>query len=119
MPGGGHHTLTIPNDPQVVACPKCGARPLEACTGRLLRSMTVHAERADRWHRTIEAENAEARWIDYPEHETPEALRERRLAMHARWCAERSMTALWLRIHDLERAVVDLTNCDECAEVMP
>lgn len=120
-PGGEHHTLTIPNDPQVVACPKCGARRLEPCTGRRLRSMTVHAERADRWMRTVAAENEAARWIEYPEHETPEALADRRLSMAARYCAERAMTELWLRLHGLERAIVDLTACEPCAEseVMP
>ena len=49
----GHFRVTIPNDPHAVACPRCGARPMQPCQGRLLRRMTVHAARADRWRRTV------------------------------------------------------------------
>lgn len=114
-PDGGHFTVTIPNDPQAVPCPSCGAGRLQPCTwARKPRRATVHAARSDRWLRTVERQNAAARWIDYPADETPQALAARRGAMHARWCAERRVTEFVLRLHRLERAVEDLTLCEPC-----
>ncbi|MGB4779783.1 zinc finger domain-containing protein [Microbacterium sp.] len=117
IPLTGHSstlTRTLPNDPHVVACPSCGARRMEPCTWkRRPRGLTVHARRSALWLRTVERENALARWVEFPDDNTPEALAERRAEMWRRWCHEVDLTETLLRMHRLDRAVLDLTSCPE------